>query len=302
MANERYVLQVYVGALSPYYEALSIEASKQTTAEEIVECISEKLNLKDASCYELAEAVGVEGTDGYKETRLNAGDFPVGVQLQWPKEQKSSFLKSLTGGGGSNTNASTSNGEQQPSAKRFCLRKKQMQCMNWSFSWTDSSDSQSQLLKDYFSRFLYQPKDKEYPDLCQLPDLTEQTLLENLKARFEKGHIYTYVGSILIAVNPFKFFPIYNPKYVQHYQNRRLGDLPPHIFAIADAAYQAMLRKRFNQVILISGESGSGKTESTNLLLHHLTALSQKGLHGTGVEQVSIVNDILFIVCIFSNS
>lgn len=286
MANERYVLQVYVGALSPYYEALSIEASKQTTAEEIVECISEKLNLKDASCYELAEAVGVEGTDGYKESRLNAGDFPVGVQLQWPKEPKSSFLKSLTGG--SATNASTSNGEQQPSAKRFCLRKKQMQCMNWSFSWTDSSDSQSQLLKDYFSRFLYQPKDKEYPDLCQLPDLTEQTLLENLKARFEKGHIYTYVGSILIAVNPFKFFPIYNPKYVQHYQNRRLGDLPPHIFAIADAAYQAMLRKRYNQVILISGESGSGKTESTNLLLHHLTALSQKGLHGTGVEQVSI--------------
>lgn len=58
------------------------------------------------------------------------------------------------------------------------------------------------------------------------------------QARFKKGHIYTYVGSILIAVNPFKFYPIYNPKYVQLYQNRRLGDLPPHIFAIADAAYQ----------------------------------------------------------------
>lgn len=62
--------------------------------------------------------------------------------------------------------------------------------------------------------------------------------------------------------------------------------MPPHIFAIADAAYQAMLRKRYNQCIVISGESGSGKTESTNLLLHHLTALSQKGTQGSGVEQI----------------
>lgn len=61
-----------------------------------------------------------------------------------------------------------------------------------------------QLIRDYFYRFLYQPQDREYPDLCQLPDLNEQTLLDNLRARFNAGHIYTYVGSILIAVNPFK--------------------------------------------------------------------------------------------------
>lgn len=61
-----------------------------------------------------------------------------------------------------------------------------------------------QLIRDYFYRFLYQPQDREYPDLCQLPDLNEQTLLDNLRARFLAGHIYTYVGSILIAVNPFK--------------------------------------------------------------------------------------------------
>lgn len=86
-------------------------------------------------------------------------------------------------------------------------------------------------------------------------------------------------------MNPFKFFPIYNPKYVKIYQNKRLGELPPHIFAIADAAFYTMIRKKKNQCIVISGESGSGKTESTNLLLHHLTALSQKGSHGSGVEQ-----------------
>jgi len=62
-------------------------------------------------------------------------------------------------------------------------------------------------------------------------------------------------------------------------------ELPPHIFAVADAAYHCMLKERRNQCIVISGESGSGKTESTNFLLHHLTALSQKGSHGSGVEQ-----------------
>lgn len=83
-----------------------------------------------------------------------------------------------------------------------------------------------------------------------------------------------------------QFHPIYNPKYVKLYQNRRLGpELPPHIFAIADTAYHCMLKERRNQCVVISGESGSGKTESTNFLLHHLTALSQKGSHGSGVEQ-----------------
>jgi myosin-9 len=130
-------------------------------------------------------------------------------------------------------------------------------------------------------------KDKQYSDLCNLPDLNERTLLDNIKSRFYNSNIYTYVGSILIAVNPFKFFPIYNPKYVKMYQNKRLGELPPHIFAIADAAFYTMLRKKKNQCIVISGESGSGKTETNNLLLHHLTALSQKGAHGSGVMKIN---------------
>lgn len=119
--------------------------------------------------------------------------------------------------------------------------------------WSDSVHADPQLIRDYFYRFLYQPRDREYPDLCQLPDLNEETLMDNLRARFQAGHIYTYVGSILIAVNPFKFYPIYNPKYVKLYQNRRLGELPPHIFAVADAAYNAMMRDRKPQCIVISG-------------------------------------------------
>lgn len=157
-----------------------------------------------------------------------------------------------------------------------------------SFSWTDStmdSNSATQKLRNFIESFLNQPGDREYPDLCQLPDLTERTLLENLKARFEKNLIYTYVGSILIAVNPFKFIPIYQPHMNSLYQrpSDRLSDLPPHIFAIAAASYSQMLTKQENQTVVISGESGSGKTTSTTLLLQQLSSFSQYAFR-SGVE------------------
>ncbi|XP_077291257.1 unconventional myosin-IXa-like isoform X3 [Arctopsyche grandis] len=257
--NNRYIVQVFVGALSAQYEALSVEASKQTSSEEIVSCIADKLNLTDASggTYELAEVVGDVVGGECKERRLGASESPVAVMLLWPHTTSGQYY-------------------------RFYLREK----MTMDVLWMKNFSMDPQLIKDYFQRFLYQPKDREYPDLCQLPDLNEQTLLDNLRARFSAGYIYTYVGSILIAVNPFKFHPIYNPKYVKLYQNKRIGSsLPPHIFAVADTAYHCMLKEKTNQCIVISGESGSGKTESTNFLLHHLTALSQKGSHGSGVEQ-----------------
>ncbi|CAH0724960.1 unnamed protein product, partial [Brenthis ino] len=256
--NHRYIVQVFVGALSAQYEALSVEASKQTSSEEIVCCIADKLNLNDGAGgpYELAEVVGDMVSGECKERRLGPNESPVAVMMLWPNNNSGQYY-------------------------RFYLREKIPD-----EPWMENFSVDPQLIKDYFQRFLYQPKDREYPDLCQLPELNEQTLLDNLRARFAAGYIYTYVGSILIALNPFKFYPIYNPKYVKLYQNKRIGSsLPPHIFAVADAAYHCMLRERTNQCIVISGESGSGKTESTNFLLHHLTALSQKGSHGSGVEQ-----------------
>uniref|UniRef100_A0A914PHG0 Myosin motor domain-containing protein n=1 Tax=Panagrolaimus davidi TaxID=227884 RepID=A0A914PHG0_9BILA len=148
------------------------------------------------------------------------------------------------------------------------------------------STETSSTIDSFLAKFLTQPQDREYADLCMLPELTEQTLLDNLRDRFNSGHIYTYIGPILVAVNPFNFFPIYNPKYARLYsQSRRLGALPPHIFAIADITYHNMLRIKESQCVVISGESGSGKTESTNFLLHHLTTLSQKGSDGSSVEQ-----------------
>lgn len=116
----------------------------------------------------------------------------------------------------------------------------------------------------------------DFDDLCNLLELTEANLLQNLKLCFMQQKIYTYAGSIL-AINPFKFLPIYNPKYVKMYENQQLGKLELHVFALADVAYYAMLHKHMNQCIVVSGESGSGKTQSTNFLIHCLTALSQKG-------------------------
>ncbi|XP_054914132.1 unconventional myosin-IXb isoform X2 [Poeciliopsis prolifica] len=126
---------------------------------------------------------------------------------------------------------------------------------------------------------------EEIDDLCSLPSVTEEGVLQVLRQRFCKHKIYTYMGDILIAVNPNKFLPLYyNPKYVRLYKNQPLGKLSPHIFAIADVAFRTMLDRQANQCILISGESGSGKTESSSYLIHCLTTLNQ-GTYSGGLER-----------------
>nr|XP_020769849.1 unconventional myosin-XV [Odocoileus virginianus texanus] len=113
-------------------------------------------------------------------------------------------------------------------------------------------------------------------DMTQLEDLQETTVLANLKTRFERNLIYTYIGSILVSVNPYRMFGIYGPEQVQQYSGRALAENPPHLFAIANLAFAKMLDAKQNQCIIISGESGSGKTEATKLILRYLAAMSQK--------------------------
>jgi len=130
-------------------------------------------------------------------------------------------------------------------------------------------------------------------DLCDLPELSETSLLDSLRRRFDAGCIYTYVGAILVAVNPFRYYPIYNPKYVSMYQGcrgRRRADLPPHIFAVADAAYAALAQRRSDQCVVISGESGSGKTQTANLVLNHLSALSRRIFYSDAKVEESILS------------
>ncbi|XP_068197135.1 unconventional myosin-IXb [Antennarius striatus] len=126
----------------------------------------------------------------------------------------------------------------------------------------------------------------DYDNLCSLQTVTEESILEALRQRFYRLKIYTYAGNILIAINPNKFLPVYyNPKYVKMYENQPLGKLSPHIFAIGDIAFRAMLNRQVNQCIVISGESGSGKTESCNYLIHCLTALSQQ-TYSSGLKRI----------------
>uniref|UniRef100_A0A3Q3XQ82 Myosin motor domain-containing protein n=1 Tax=Mola mola TaxID=94237 RepID=A0A3Q3XQ82_MOLML len=127
--------------------------------------------------------------------------------------------------------------------------------------------------------------EENYDDLCNLQTMTEESILETLHLRFYKLKIYTYASNILIAINPNKFLPVYyNPKYIKMYENQPLGKLSPHIFAVADVTFRAMLNRQANQCIVITGESGSGKTESSSYLIHCLTALSQK-TYFTGLKR-----------------
>ncbi|XP_040214368.1 unconventional myosin-XV [Rana temporaria] len=113
-------------------------------------------------------------------------------------------------------------------------------------------------------------------DLTQLEDLQELSVLNNLRKRFERDLIYTYIGSILISLNPYKMLNIYGTDHVLHYEGRALGENPPHLFAIANVAYTKLMDAKHNQCIIISGESGSGKTEATKLVLRYLVAVNQR--------------------------
>ncbi|XP_032393727.1 unconventional myosin-XV [Etheostoma spectabile] len=113
-------------------------------------------------------------------------------------------------------------------------------------------------------------------DMTQLEEMNEGSVLLNLRKRSERELIYTYIGSILLSVNPYKMYNIYGTDMVLLYKGRALGEYPPHLFAIANAAYSKMMDAKHNQVIIISGESGSGKTEATKLVLRFLVAIHHK--------------------------
>ncbi|TMW94733.1 hypothetical protein EJD97_009863 [Solanum chilense] len=124
-------------------------------------------------------------------------------------------------------------------------------------------------------------------DMTKLSYLHEPGVLQNLRSRYDMNEIYTYTGSILIAVNPFKRLPhLYAKSVMEQYKGIALGDLPPHPFAIADSAYRQMIHEGISQSILVSGESGAGKTESTKMLMQYLAYMGGRAAaEGRSVEQ-----------------
>uniref|UniRef100_A0A8C8FYX3 Unconventional myosin-VI n=1 Tax=Oncorhynchus tshawytscha TaxID=74940 RepID=A0A8C8FYX3_ONCTS len=111
---------------------------------------------------------------------------------------------------------------------------------------------------------------KHVEDNCSLMYLNEATLLNNIRVRYSKDKIYTFVANILIAVNPYVDLPkLYAPETIKQYHGRSLGTLPPHVYAIADKAYRDMRVLKMSQSIIVSGESGAGKTENTKFVLRY---------------------------------
>ncbi|EDQ89910.1 uncharacterized protein MONBRDRAFT_16848 [Monosiga brevicollis MX1] len=102
----------------------------------------------------------------------------------------------------------------------------------------------------------------------------EDAFMNNLKQRFQKDIIYTYIGNVCVSVNPYHQLDIYSKDHIEMYQNVNLYELPPHIFAVADQAYRSMRDELLDQVILISGESGAGKTEASKKILQFLALSS----------------------------
>nr|XP_055038239.1 myosin-IIIa isoform X2 [Misgurnus anguillicaudatus] len=129
-------------------------------------------------------------------------------------------------------------------------------------------------------------------DLASLENLDENTVTDQLQKRYAKDQIYTYVGDILIGVNPFHKTELYTPEHSNIYVGAKRTANPPHIYAVADIAYQSMVSYNADQCIVISGESGSGKTESAHLLVQQLTILG-KANNQSLQEKILLVNSLV---------
>uniref|UniRef100_A0A8D2MK46 Myosin VC n=1 Tax=Zonotrichia albicollis TaxID=44394 RepID=A0A8D2MK46_ZONAL len=130
-------------------------------------------------------------------------------------------------------------------------------------------------------------------DLTALSYLHEPAVLHNLKIRFvESKLIYTYSGIILVAINPYKQLPIYGDAIIHAYSGQNMGDMDPHIFAVAEEAYKQMARNNKNQSIIVSGESGAGKTVSARYTMRYFATVSKSSSNADVEDKVLASNPI----------
>ncbi|KAL0596833.1 Myosin-3 [Plecturocebus cupreus] len=153
------------------------------------------------------------------------------------------------------------------------------------------------------------PKFDRIEDMAMLTHLNEPAVLYNLKDRYTSWMIYvrqgfpvTYSGLFCVTVNPYKWLPVYNPEVVEGYRGKKRQEAPPHIFSISDNAYQFMLTDRENQSILITGESGAGKTVNTKRVIQYFATIAATGdlakkkdskMKGTLEDQIISANPLL---------
>lgn len=148
------------------------------------------------------------------------------------------------------------------------------------------------------------PKFDKIEDMAMMTHLSEPAVLFNLKERYAAWMIYTYSGLFCVTVNPYKWLPVYNTEVVAGYRGKKRQETPPHIFSISDSAYQFMATDRENQSILITGESGAGKTVNTKRVIQYFASIAAAGetkkkehnassLKGTLEDQIIQANPLL---------
>jgi len=125
-------------------------------------------------------------------------------------------------------------------------------------------------------------------DSVLLNEISTSAFVDNIRVRFNAGRIYTYIGEVCVSVNPYTSVKLYEKDYVTLYKGREIFERPPHIFAIADAAYKAMKRRGRDSCIVISGESGSGKTEASKIIMKYIAAVTNVAGQGE-IERVKNV-------------
>uniref|UniRef100_A0A4W3JKB0 Myosin IG n=1 Tax=Callorhinchus milii TaxID=7868 RepID=A0A4W3JKB0_CALMI len=132
-------------------------------------------------------------------------------------------------------------------------------------------------------------------DFVLLDNVTTEEFLENLRLRFEKKRIYTYIGEVVVSVNPYQTLELYGKEMIEHYKGRELYERPPHLYAIADSAYKAMKRRGKDTCIVISGESGAGKTEASKYIMQYIAAITNPTQRA---EVESVKNTLLKSNCV----
>ncbi|GAA5978241.1 hypothetical protein JCM5350_002237 [Sporobolomyces pararoseus] len=138
----------------------------------------------------------------------------------------------------------------------------------------ERGDEMRQVESDLLSR-VNPPTFEGAEDIADLTFLNEASVVHNLRTRYERGEIYTYSGLFLVAVNPYRNLPIYTQQVIDAYKGRRRDQNPPHVFAVAEKAWQNMLTQRDqSQSVLVTGESGAGKTENTKKVIQYLAAIA----------------------------
>ncbi|XP_040918611.1 myosin-16-like [Toxotes jaculatrix] len=121
------------------------------------------------------------------------------------------------------------------------------------------------------------PKFYQASDMADLTFLNEASVLENLRSRYVSMRIYTYSGLFCVTINPYKWLPIYGAKVAQLYKGKKRSEVPPHLFSISDNAYHDMMMEHENQSMLITGESGAGKTENTKKVIQYFANVGATG-------------------------